>query len=137
MPIGDRHSDAERGGPEASSQPLDEAHPEQSRMARPNDSGRHEDAPCEVTPGATQTAVIKRKQVSAISSADRVTSMIIAIRHVRQHVSGEVMDEDGIGSQLRSSSAWRQKKTGAPTPDFLAFRLNWSSPDLDQIVAKR
>jgi hypothetical protein len=78
--------------------------------------------------------------VRAISNADHATSASITDQHVHQHrprTAMHVLDRWKIGSQKRLSSAWRQKKTGAPTPASLVFRLNWSSPDLDQIVTKR
>jgi hypothetical protein len=78
--------------------------------------------------------------VRAISNADHAASASITDQHVHQRMPRTAMpalDIWKIGNQKRSSSAWRQKKTGAPTLASLVFRLNWSSPELDQIVAKR
>lgn len=79
---------------------------------------------------------IRQRQVRIISQTDRNTG-IVRHRHVRQHVSGQGVQAERSGDQQAGFNPWTQKKTGAPTPDFLVFRLNWSSPDLDRIVAKR
>ena len=78
-----------------------------------------------------------RKRGITIRETDHTTSAIDTARHVRQHMSRGAMRTWRIGSQQSGFISWRQKKTGAPTPDFLVFRMNWSSPKLDQIVAKR